>query len=134
MIERSSVTSTAPYTLAWGYSRAVRIGRHIEVSGTSATFDDGSVHAPGDPYEQTRFIFRIIEEALTELGASLGDVVRTRAFLTRGNDWQEVGRAHLDVLGEIAPTSTCIAGVELLNDDLVVEIEVAAIVAGEEIA
>lgn len=130
---RQAAKSTAPYTEKWGYSRAVRIGNRIEVAGTSATRDDGSVHAPGDPYEQTLYIIRVMQAAVERLGGSISDTVRTRAYLVNVDDWQEVGRAHREVFGEIAPASTCIAGIELLKPDLLVELELTAVV-GESAA
>lgn len=123
------VRSEAPYAANWGYCRALRLGDRILVSGTSATEADGSVHAPGDPYRQTVFIIGVIERALRELGAGLDDIVRTRAFLTDIADWHEVGRAHLEHLGETLPTSTCIGGAVLMHPELVVELEAEAIVA-----
>ena len=120
------VASLAPYTARWGYSRAIRHGDRILVSGTSATRPDGSVHAPGDPYEQTRYVLELIQTALQDLGSSLPDVVRTRVYLTTPDIWPEVGRAHLEYFGATLPASTCIAGVELMQPDLLVEIEAEA--------
>ncbi|HZE50092.1 MAG TPA: Rid family hydrolase [Jatrophihabitantaceae bacterium] len=126
-IER--VASQAPYTARWGYSRAIRIGDRVLVSGTSATKPDGSVYAPGDAYEQTRYVLDLIQAALRDVGASLEDVVSTRAYLTTRDIWPEVGRAHLEHFGATLPTSTCIAGIELLQPQLLVEIEAEAITA-----
>lgn len=123
------VRSLAPYTGSWGYSRAVRVGDRVLVSGTSATLPDGSVHAPGDAYEQAVYILDLIEAALADVGAELADVVRTRAFLTDVSLWREVGRAHLERFGEVLPASSCLGGATLLHPDLVVEIEAEAIVA-----
>lgn len=120
--------SKAPYTASWGYSRAIRVGDRVEVSGTSATNADGSAHAPGDPYEQTRFVLEIIRGALADVGASMEDVVRTRAYLKRIEDWREVGRAHLEAFGEIQPASTCVAGIDLMTPELLVELEAVAVV------
>lgn len=120
--------SKAPYTSSWGYSRAIRVGDRVEVSGTSATNPDGAVHAPGDPYEQARFVLEIIRAALEDVGASMDDVVRTRAYLTRIDDWREVGRAHLEAFGSIQPASTCVAGIELMAPELLVELEAVAVV------
>jgi len=122
------VESTAPYTQHWGYSRVLRIGDRLLVSGTSATNPDGSVHAPGDPYAQTVYILDLIESALREAGATLADVVLTRAFITTPDIWREVGRAHAERFGSILPVSSCIAGAELMQADLVVEIEAEAFV------
>ena len=122
------VRSQAPYTGRWGYSRAVRVGDRVLVSGTSASLPDGTVHAPQDAYEQAVYIIDVIEAALADVGASLADVVRTRAFLTEIDAWTEVGRAHRDRFGEILPASTCVGGAVLLHPDLVVELEAEAIV------
>jgi enamine deaminase RidA (YjgF/YER057c/UK114 family) len=121
------VRSEAPYAGSWGYSRALRVGDRILVSGTSATEADGSVHAPNDPYAQTVFIIGLIERALSEVGAGLDDIVRTRAFLADIADWREVGRAHLEHFGETLPTSTCIGGAVLMQPELVVELEAEAL-------
>lgn len=123
------VESTATYTQHWGYSRVVRIGQRLLVSGTSATNPDGSVHAPGDPHAQTVYILALIDAALREAGATLSDVVLTRAFITTPEIWREVGRAHMEHFGSILPVSSCIAGAELMQPGLVVEIEAEAFVA-----
>jgi enamine deaminase RidA (YjgF/YER057c/UK114 family) len=115
----------------WGYSRALRVGDRIEVSGTTAVSADGEVVAAGDPYAQTRFIFGIIATALAELGASLDDVVRTRVFLRDIVHWREVGRAHRELFGSVKPTSSCVGGVDLLNPALLVEIEAVAAVRAD---
>lgn len=123
------VRSETPYTGSWGYSRALRVGDRVLVSGTSATRSDGSVHAPGDPYEQAVFILDLIERALRDVGAELGDVVLTRAFLADIADWKEVGRAHLERFGEVMPASSCIGGAVLMQPELIVELEAEALVA-----
>jgi enamine deaminase RidA (YjgF/YER057c/UK114 family) len=111
----------------WGYSRAVRVGDRIEVSGTAAWNDDGTVRAPGDAYSQTRAVFGIIECALAELGAGLRDVIRTRVFITHPEDFAEVARAHAEVFGAIRPASSCLGAAHLLHPDLRVEIEASAV-------
>lgn len=123
-----SVAARGPWTDRWGYSRAVRIGSRIEVSGTSAIRESGEVAAVGDPYLQTRFVIEVISKALDQLGSGLADVTRTRVFLKRLEDWEEVGRAHHEVFGATKPASSCIGGIELLNPDLLVEIEAVAVV------
>jgi len=128
-VSAERVRSQAPYTGSWGYSRAIRVGDRVLVSGTSASLPDGSVHAPGDPYEQSVFILDLIEAALADVGAALADVVRTRAFLTDVELWREVGRAHLERFGDVLPASTCVGGSTLLHPELVVELEAEAIVA-----
>ena len=127
---RQAVASKAPYTRHWGYSRAMRIGSRVLVSGTSATLPGGGVHAPGDAYEQSRYILEIIVLALKEVGAEARDVVRTSVFITTTDIWREVGRAHLEYFGETLPVSTCIAGIQLMQPDLLVEIEAEAYLNG----
>ena len=130
-VTHPKVPPKSPYRDSWGYSRAVRIGSRIEVSGTSATQPDGSVASPGDAYGQTRYVLDVIGAALRELGADLDDVVRTRVFVTSADLWPEVGRAHHEVFGASAPASTCVAGIALMRPELLVEVEAVAIVAGE---
>jgi enamine deaminase RidA (YjgF/YER057c/UK114 family) len=115
-----------------GYSRAVREGRTIEVSGTTSADEFGEVLHPQDPYGQTQECLRIIERALGELGAQLSDVVRTRVFLRDISMWEEVGRAHAEAFASgIPPASSFIGGADLLHPDLLVEVEATAIVIGD---
>ncbi|HZQ36002.1 MAG TPA: RidA family protein [Dehalococcoidia bacterium] len=111
-----------------GFSRAVRIGDVIEVSGTAPTAPDGSTIAPGDAYEQAKAVFAIIGQALAALGGTLGDVVRTRIFLTDADDWQAVGRAHGEVFAGVRPAATMLEVSRLLSPDWRVEIEATAVV------
>jgi enamine deaminase RidA (YjgF/YER057c/UK114 family) len=122
------VPARGPWVSSYGYSRAVRIGERIEVSGTTAMGPDGNPVAPGDAYEQTRYTLGIIGSALEELGASFADVVRTRCFLRNVDDWREVGRAHMEVFGETLPASSAVGGCDLLLPELLVEIEASAVV------
>ncbi len=110
-----------------GYSRAVRIGNLIEASGT-APIHQGQVPAPGDPYEQTRVVLRIIEEALARAGASLDDVIRTRIYVTDIRHREAVGRAHGEVFGSIRPATTMVQVAALIHPDMLVEIEATAVV------
>ncbi|AHG05019.1 hypothetical protein HALDL1_16475 [Halobacterium sp. DL1] len=109
-----------------GYSRAVRAGDQVHVSGTTAV-EDGEVVAPGDPYEQTKHAIDIVADALREADASLSDVVRTRLFLTDVDDWEAVGRAHEEAFGGVRPATTVVEVSRLLDDDLVVEVEATAV-------
>ncbi len=111
-----------------GYSRAVRRGDLVEVSGTSATLPDGSVVAPGDAYEQARHILHEIVQAMAELGATPADVVRTRVYLTDMQDWEAVGRAHGEVFGDVLPACSFVGIHSLMHPELVVEIEATALV------
>lgn len=110
-----------------GYSRAVRVGNLIEVAGTTAGAPDGSVIAPGDMYGQTRACLGIILRALDTLGASARDVVRTRMFLTDISRWEEAGRAHAEVFGDIKPASTMVEVSGFLDPEYLIEIEATAV-------
>ncbi len=125
---RRSVPSGTPWDAVVGYSRAVRVGPHIAVAGTTATDADGNVVAPGDAYAQTAVAIGKIEAALVELGAGLADVVRTRLFVTDIGQWEAVGRAHREAFGDIRPAATMVEVVRLIAEGLVVEIEADAVV------
>jgi enamine deaminase RidA (YjgF/YER057c/UK114 family) len=123
---RRSVGSGVGWEEKYGYSRAVRVGDHIYVSGTTAAGPEGLV-APGDAAGQARFALDKIEKAIRELGGSLGDVVRTRIYIARMNDWEEVARVHGDRLGDIRPANTLIRA-DLVGEEYLVEIEAEAVV------
>ena len=127
-LARVNVSSRGPLEATVGYSRAVRVGNHVAVAGTT-TLHTGGVDHPGDCYRQARAVLRIIEDALRQVGASLSDVVRTRAFLTDISRAEEYGRAHGEVFGDIRPAATLVEVSALVHPDLVVEIEVDAIVS-----
>ena len=112
-----------------GYSRAVRVGDVVHVAGTTAT-RDGVAQAPGDPYGQARVALEVIAAALSECGASLSDVVRTRIYVTDIAHWAEVGRAHGEVFGDVRPAATMVQVAALIAPDLLVEIEADAVVTG----
>jgi enamine deaminase RidA (YjgF/YER057c/UK114 family) len=127
---RKKIGSGSPWEDIVGYSRAVRVGNIIEVAGTTAM--DGEVLVgKGDVYAQTVFIFKKIEKALIEAGAALTDVVRTRMFVTDISSWDAVGKAHGEFFKEIKPVATMLEVSKLINDDLLIEIEVTAIVSGD---
>lgn len=111
-----------------GYSRAVRVGDLIEVAGTSTSAPGGVVVAPGDMYEQAKYVIGVIKDAIEELGGTVEDVVRTRVFLTDMSRWEEAGRAHGEVFGDIKPASAFVGTSELLHPDLLIEVEATAIV------
>jgi enamine deaminase RidA (YjgF/YER057c/UK114 family) len=111
-----------------GYSRAVRVGDLIEVAGTTASGPGGAIIAPGDMYGQAKYCIDVISKAIEELGGSVEDVVRTRVFITDISLWEEAGRAHGEVFGEILPASAFVGVNELLHPDLMIEIEATAIV------
>jgi enamine deaminase RidA (YjgF/YER057c/UK114 family) len=121
------IGSGSPWEDIVGYSRAIRLGSIVEVAGTTAM--DGEVLiGEGDIYKQTVFIFKKIEKALSETGATLNDVVRTRMFVTDISQWEEVGKAHGEIFKNIKPVSTMVEVSRLINDDLLIEIEVTAII------
>ncbi len=123
---RKKISSGSPWEEIVGYSRAVRVGNIIEVAGTTA-MDGDELIGKGDVYAQTIFIFKKIEKALHEAGASLTDVVRTRMFVTDISRWEEVGKGHGEFFKDIKPVATMVEVSKLINDDLLIEIEVTAI-------
>jgi len=129
MIKRINISSGAKWEDIVGYSRAVRIGNIIEVAGTTAVDADGQVVGRDDPFEQARFILAKIERALTEAGARMQDVVRTRMFVTDISRWEEVGWAHGLYFKDIKPCATMVEVKSLISPELFVEIEATAIVA-----
>lgn len=125
---RRRVSANRPWEAIVGYSRAVRVGDHIEVSGTAPAGPDGEVLSPGDLFGQTKEALRIIGEALAELGAGFEDVVRTRVFLVDMSKWEEAGRAHGEVFSDIRPANAFIGSTGFVDPDILVEIEATAIV------
>lgn len=127
MNKRINFSSGAKWEDIVGYSRAVRIGNIIEVAGTAAVDENDQVVGLGDPAEQTRFILSKIEKALTSAGATLHDVVRTRMFVTNIADWESIGRVHGLYFKDIKPAATMVEVKSLIGPELLVEIEVTAI-------
>src|SRR5512140_3125752 len=118
MDNRQNVSSGTQWELIVGYSRAVRVGNIVEVAGTTAVDENGQVVGMGNPYEQTRFALKKIEQALQRAGASLKDVVRTRMFVTDIQKWEEIGRAHGEFFREIKPAATMVEVKSLISPEM----------------
>jgi len=128
--DRNNYSSGAPWESIAGYSRAVRVGNIIEVAGTTAVDTEGQVVGAGDISKQTDYIFNKIRNALNDAGSKMSDVIRTRMYLTDINDWETVARVHGDIFSDIKPVSTLVEVSGLIDEELLIEIEVSAVVSG----
>ncbi len=128
MKKRVNISSGSKWEKLVGYSRIVKVGNQVFVTGTTAVDDNGNIVGIGDVYKQTKFILSKIEKYLNEAGAKLSDIVRTRMFVVNITDWQEVGQAHNEFFSNIKPATTMVEVSSLIESDLLIEIEADAII------
>lgn len=127
-MKRQNINTNSPWENAVGYSRAVKIGNHVHVSGTAATNEYGKIVGLGDPYTQTKQIIKNIESVLITTGASLENVVRTRIYVTNIDRWKIIGQAHHEYFSEIRPATSMVEVRRLIAPEILVEIEADAII------
>src|SRR5690606_32485224 len=127
-MERKNFAAGSKWEDIVGYSRAVKVGNLVEVTGTVASDEEGRVVSPGDPYAQTKYIYQKIKTVLERAGASMSHVVRVRMFVTDISQWQEYGRAHAEFFKEIKPCNTMVEVSKLIEPEYMIEIEATAII------
>jgi enamine deaminase RidA (YjgF/YER057c/UK114 family) len=130
-MQRTNYSSGSKWEDIVGYSRAVKVGNVIEVTGTVASGEDGNVVGKDNAYEQTKYVYQKIEQVLKRAGAEMKDVVRVRMFVTDISQWQEYGRAHSEFFKEIKPCNTMVEVSALIEPEYLIEIEATAIITNE---